>query len=96
MSSPIAGVAVVNSLVFGVYGNVQRSLSNPDSLSSHAIAGATAGLAQSFISSPVELAKTRIQLQSMNNEKTKYKSPFHCIREVKYNIMFSFLYKRKI
>lgn len=59
MSSPLAGVAAINAIVFGVYGNVQRNLSEPDSLISHFLAGGTAGLAQSIFCSPMELAKTR-------------------------------------
>lgn len=55
MSSPMAGVAAVNAIVFGVYGNVQRRTANPDSLYSHFLAGNAAGLAQSFICSPMEL-----------------------------------------
>ena len=36
---------------------------DPDSLQSHAFAGAVAGFSQSVISSPMELVKTRIQIQ---------------------------------
>ncbi|KAK7790573.1 hypothetical protein R5R35_002027 [Gryllus longicercus] len=64
MTSPLCGVALINAVVFGVYGNVQRRLSDPDALRSHLYAGAAAGVAQSFICSPIELAKTRIQVQT--------------------------------
>lgn len=64
MSSPIIGVAMVNAIVFGVYGHTQRYLSEPDRLSTHFLAGTLAGLAQTPVSSPIELAKTRLQLQS--------------------------------
>jgi len=63
MSSPLASVAVINAMIFGVYGNVQRRLNNPDSLRSHALAGSIAGLVQSFVCSPMELVKTRLQIQ---------------------------------
>lgn len=43
VTPPLAGVAVVNAIVFGVYGNTLRRLSNPDSLTSQYLAGATAG-----------------------------------------------------
>ena len=46
MSSPVVGVAALNAVAFGVYGNVNRRLANPDSLRSQAIAGLASGLAQ--------------------------------------------------
>jgi len=63
MSSPLAGVAFVNAIIFGVQGNIQRRLSDPDSLQAHFLAGAAAGLAQSWVASPMELAKTRMQVK---------------------------------
>lgn len=62
MSSPLVGVAAINAVTFGVHGNVSRSLANPDSMKSQVIAGLTAGLAQSFLNSPMELVKTRMQV----------------------------------
>ncbi|KAK6636182.1 hypothetical protein RUM43_009835 [Polyplax serrata] len=64
MSSPLAGVAVINAVVFGVYGNIQKNLSDPESLGSCFISGAVAGLVQSFICSPMELVKSRMQIQT--------------------------------
>ncbi|XP_064119933.1 mitochondrial basic amino acids transporter-like [Macrobrachium nipponense] len=64
MSSPMAGVAVVNAIVFGVQGNMARYMKNPDSLRSQTLAGATAGFFQAFVTSPMELVKTRVQLQT--------------------------------
>ncbi|XP_068632404.1 mitochondrial basic amino acids transporter-like [Battus philenor] len=60
--APLGGIAAVNAIVFGAYGNTRRALPNPDSLTTHAVAGAIAGFMQSFICSPVELVKTRQQL----------------------------------
>lgn len=57
--SPMAGVAVVNAIVFGVYGNVKRRMQDPDSLKSQFLAGSLAGLAQSIVVSPIELVKSR-------------------------------------
>lgn len=78
MSSPMAGVAAVNAIVFGVYGNIQRRLPDPNSLTSHFVAGMTAGLLQSFICSPMEMVKTRMQIQSNN----LYKSPMQCLSHI--------------
>lgn len=62
VKSPLVGVVGINSVVFGIYGNVQRHMPESDSLRSHALAGATAGFFQSFICSPMELVKSRIQV----------------------------------
>ncbi|XP_011877385.1 PREDICTED: mitochondrial basic amino acids transporter-like [Vollenhovia emeryi] len=80
MTSPIAGVAVVNSIVFGVYGYTQRNLSEPDRLSSYFLAGASAGIAQTPVSSPIELAKTRLQLQSTGQ--SNFRGPMECLRSI--------------
>lgn len=76
MSSPLAGVAAINAIVFGVYGNTQRRLNDPDALTSHFIAGAAAGLFQSFLCSPIELAKTRVQIAGDSA------GPLECIKNV--------------
>ncbi|XP_076181591.1 mitochondrial basic amino acids transporter isoform X2 [Ptiloglossa arizonensis] len=77
MSSPLAGVAVVNAITFGVHGQVQRQIPNPDSLSSHFIAGTLAGIAQTPICGPMELAKTRMQLSS-----TRFSGPLDCLKHM--------------
>ena len=71
---------------------MQRRLSNPDSLSSHFIGGATAGCVQSFICSPMELAKTRMQIQGQGESRKDYKctkhlyeGPIDCLRKVYHN-----------
>ena len=51
-------------MIFGVYGNVSKRLSDPESIKSIATAGICAGLAQTVITSPMELVKTRLQVQS--------------------------------
>ncbi|XP_012274087.1 mitochondrial basic amino acids transporter [Orussus abietinus] len=78
MSSPMAGVAVVNAVVFGVYGQTQRHLGDKEIFYSHFLAGASAGLAQSPVCSPIELAKTRLQLQSSSG--VRYSGPFECLK----------------
>ncbi|KAJ8669833.1 hypothetical protein QAD02_001092 [Eretmocerus hayati] len=92
MSSPMAGVAVVNAIVFGVYGQTQKLLDdsgggnvnngsiNPNgALSSHFMAGVSAGIAQSPVCSPIELAKTRLQLQESKNH---ISGPLQCLRHI--------------
>ena len=48
ISSPLAGVAAINAICFGVYGNVNRRLKDPDSLKSITIAGMASGFVQVF------------------------------------------------
>lgn len=62
VGAPLGGIAAVNAIVFGAYGNTRRALPNPHSLTTHATAGAAAGMLQSFACAPVELVKTRQQL----------------------------------
>lgn len=80
IASPVAGVAFVNAVIFGVYGNVQRHHPEPDSLRAHFLAGSTAGLAQSIICSPMELVKTRLQLQNQVNQ--KYSGSIDCLKKI--------------
>jgi len=98
ISSPMAGVTVVNAIIFGVYGNVQRNMPAPDSLFSIFLAGSTAGIVQSVVCSPMELAKIRLQLQAdldmtrtvgtntrsfKNKLRTRYSGLFDCLKKVK-------------
>lgn len=72
-------MSAVNAIIFGVYGNVQRTSSNPNSYMSHFLAGSMAGLAQSVITSPMELAKVRLQVQMDKIGVTKFKGPIQCL-----------------
>ncbi|XP_033235227.1 mitochondrial basic amino acids transporter isoform X1 [Drosophila pseudoobscura] len=82
ISSPMSGIGLVNSIVFGVYGNIQRLSDDPNSLLSHFYAGSIAGLAQSFVCAPMELAKTRLQLSSQIDSGIKFTGPINCIRYI--------------
>lgn len=79
ITSPMMGIGIVNAIVFGVYGNVQRLTDNPNSLFSHFCAGATAGIAQSFVCAPMELAKTQLQLSRQIENNHKFKGPIDCL-----------------
>lgn len=82
MSSPMAGVAAINATVFGVYGSVQRHSPNPNSYGTHFLAGSAAGLIQSLICAPVELAKTRLQLQSNVTGAKIFKGPLQLLNNI--------------
>ena len=49
MSSPLVGVAGINAITFGAYGNVLRMLPQPESITSISLAGSAAGLIQVII-----------------------------------------------
>jgi solute carrier family 25 (mitochondrial carnitine/acylcarnitine transporter), member 20/29 len=78
----MASIAVLNAIVFGVYGNVQRRTSDPDSLLAHFCAGSAAGLSQSIICSPMELVKSRMQIQNNIPNAIKHNSPFSSIKHI--------------
>lgn len=82
VTSPMAGVSFINAIAFGVYGNVQRLLGTPDSTVSHFVSGAAAGAVQSLVGSPIELAKTRLQVQGLGSKGVVYSGPVDCIRRV--------------
>lgn len=81
MSSPMGGVAFVNAIAFGVHANVQRHTYDPQSLSSHCLAGSIAGLVQSLVCSPMELVKTRLQLQT-DMKTARHKGPISCLAHI--------------
>jgi len=68
MSGPLASVAAINAIGFGVYGNVSRRLQNPDVVQSAAIAGCASGFVQAFVASPMELVKTQMQVRPECNK----------------------------
>lgn len=80
MASPLYGLAAINAIVFGVQRNVQRKMKNPDSLTSHLVAGGIAGIAQSVICSPMELAKTRMQIQGLGESRYKFRHTLHAYK----------------
>ncbi|KAH8378241.1 hypothetical protein KR093_010326, partial [Drosophila rubida] len=82
ISSPMMGIGLVNAIVFGVYGNIQRLSDDPNSLVSHFYAGSAAGFVQSYVCAPMELAKTRLQLVNQIEGSVKFKGPVQCLMYV--------------
>src|SRR5690349_13404601 len=78
MSSLLVGVAGVNALIFGVYGSLRPYVHGSpgnNALWAHFAAGSVAGAVQSFIASPMELVKTRMQLNESNSSLPDQKPP---------------------
>ncbi|KAJ3358608.1 hypothetical protein GGF32_010129 [Allomyces javanicus] len=90
MSSPLVGVAMVNALLFGVYGSLlEKQLDRPDAtptLSQIFLAGSGSGFVNAIISCPMELAKIRMQNQTdathsvLKTSMPHFNSPLHCLR----------------
>lgn len=93
MASPVVGQVFINALVFGVQGNTLRRLKDKG-VKGHFISGAVAGGVQTLLCSPLELVKTRMQLQGLgetrkqlkshlrHSDRYSYKSPIECIEKI--------------
>ncbi|CAD5121624.1 DgyrCDS10118 [Dimorphilus gyrociliatus] len=86
IAPPLCGLTAINAIVFGVQGNVQRRLPKPNSLTAHYLAGAVAGFSQCVICSPMELVKTRLQVQGQGQSRkikqTLYKNSYDCLVKI--------------
>jgi solute carrier family 25 carnitine/acylcarnitine transporter 20/29 len=88
MSSPMFGVAIINGIVFSIQNLSKGLFDNPDSYYTLTITGAMAGAAQAFICSPIELVKTRLQTQGIEQQRKLfalsthlYKGPIDCLKK---------------
>ncbi|XP_063079461.1 mitochondrial basic amino acids transporter [Engraulis encrasicolus] len=85
VGSPMMGLTFINAIVFGVQGNTMRLLGQDTPLNQFA-AGAAAGAIQCVICCPMELAKTRMQMQGTGEKKKSarkvYKNSLDCLRRI--------------
>lgn len=90
MTSPLAGQALINGIVFGIYGDSYRRLYPlPYSVF---WAGCCAGFVQSFVCSPMELVRIRMQMQgegvnhkkltAHEKKKLRYTGSFDCFGKI--------------
>ncbi|CAG0889708.1 unnamed protein product [Cyprideis torosa] len=94
LTSPLAGVALVNGIMFGTYGNLLKIMPDPDSIRAQTLCGAIGGFCQAFVTAPMELAKTRMQLQDRGQgwsayiqarhkeSMSHYDGPLDCLRKI--------------
>ncbi|XP_049748419.1 solute carrier family 25 member 45 isoform X1 [Loxodonta africana] len=96
MSFPIASIAIVNSVLFGVYSNVllaltstthQERRSQPPSYTDIFIAGCIGGFVQSYCLAPFDLVKVRLQNQTepkvqLGSLQPRYRGPLHCVSSI--------------
>ncbi|KAG7508476.1 mitochondrial basic amino acids transporter-like [Solea senegalensis] len=81
IGSPMMGLTFINAIVFGVQGNTMRLLGH-DTPMNQFLAGAAAGALQSVLCCPMELAKTRMQMQGTGEKKSSrrlYKNSLDCL-----------------
>ena len=93
MASPLAGQVFINATIFGVQGTTLRRL-NDQGVKGQFISGAVAGGVQAIICCPMELVKTRLQLQGLweswkemrlhlkKSDRFSYTSPVDCIEKI--------------
>ncbi|CDQ87463.1 unnamed protein product [Oncorhynchus mykiss] len=84
IGSPMMGLTFINAIVFGVQGNAMRYLGH-DTPMNQFLAGAAAGTIQCVICCPMELAKTRMQMQGTGEKKSKrklYKNSLDCLARI--------------
>lgn len=78
------GLTFINAIVFGVQGNTMRLLGH-DTPMNQFFAGAAAGAIQCVICCPMELAKTRMQMQGTGEKKSSrklYKNSLDCLARI--------------
>lgn len=89
VTSPLVGMMFETAVLFVVYGQlkafIQKDPNVPLTVPQMSIAGGLAGCATSFVLTPIELAKCRMQVQTgrVGDKEAlltqKYKSPLHCL-----------------
>ncbi|XP_023391510.1 solute carrier family 25 member 45 isoform X1 [Pteropus vampyrus] len=96
MSFPIVSIAVVNSVLFGVYSNTllaltatshQERRAQPPSYTQVFIAGCTGGFLQACCLAPFDLVKVRLQNQTepraqLGSPPPRYRGPVHCVASI--------------
>jgi hypothetical protein len=86
MGSPLVTIPVVNSIVFASYEFAKRmmgvQIGEECTFSQSLIAGMFGGFMNSFILSPIELVKCRLQVQRESKSNAYYKGPVDCIRKI--------------
>ncbi|XP_004713585.1 solute carrier family 25 member 45 isoform X1 [Echinops telfairi] len=96
MSFPIASIALVNSVLFGVYSNVllvltatpyQERWTHPAMYTDIFLAGCMGGFVQSYCLGPFDLIKVRLQNQTEprlkpGSPQPRYRGPLHCMASI--------------
>lgn len=75
--------------MFGAYNNAKAYFQSKQEgkiyLYQHFICGAIGGYACAFVANPVEIIKSRLQVQYADSASQRYKGPIDCIKKVYHN-----------
>eukprot|EP00808_Paulinella_micropora_P003539 g2692.t1 len=87
MGGPMATIPFINAVVFAAYGQAKDFLlgdaQRPLTLTECSIAGGYAGLMSTVIACPVELIKTRLQMQTCKSlRESTFNGPFDCAAQI--------------
>lgn len=85
--TPLVGVGVCVSVQFGVNEAMKRFFHHrnhglPITLPQYYLCGMTGGLVNSFLSSPIEHVRIRLQTQKSNGSDREFKGPLDCIKKL--------------
>lgn len=85
--TPLVGVGICVSVQFGTNEFMKRFFHNrnhglPITLPQYYICGATGGFVNSFLSSPIEHVRIRLQTQKSNSLEREFKGPLDCIKKL--------------
>eukprot|EP01132_Coremiostelium_polycephalum_P000472 gene472-598_t len=84
VTSPLFGMMLENSILFIGYGQMKQLLQSdpniPLTIPQYSICGAGAGFLASFVLTPVELIKCRLQIQTTGEK--KYNGSFDCMVKI--------------
>jgi solute carrier family 25 carnitine/acylcarnitine transporter 20/29 len=85
MSSPLTGVPPLYAVVFGAYGTSKNLLrkdpSDPLTVGQIFVAGCMTGIATTVVTTPIELVKARLQVQSFAAVKD-FDGPIDCAKKI--------------
>eukprot|EP01147_Barroeca_monosierra_P004729 gene4729-6826_t len=86
LSAPLVGSMVENAVLFAGYGIASNFLIQNNmftqGLPHYALSGLGAGLVVSFVLTPIELVKCRIQMQNLAGNEQRYRGPVDCLVKV--------------
>lgn len=83
---PLFFIPFINSIVFASYEFCKRYMGvkpgTEFTTKQAMLAGCFAGFVNSFVLSPIELVKCRLQLQVESKSRAYYKGPFDCLKKI--------------